>query len=560
MANENFMQDVKDQMVKDPDAKYNVSVTENGALGYATTGSKFVDAMFSLPEFRRCDEEHVKHVWRDLYYEDMDLAILFLFYVGDIRGGAGERDTFRSMFKAFCEIDPIAKNFICYISYYSRWDIVLDLLGINDSIDDTIVDIVKMQFYHDIDVVVSKKNESISLLAKWLPSYNTSSYETKKKAILVAKKCFNLDLVNPSDQKTYRKMISTVRKALKLTETAMASNKWTEIDYSAVPSKAILKYKNAFNKHDPSRYHEYLEKVANGEEKINASVAYPSDIVYKYIYDHRTGLFLLDEEDLTLEEMWKALPQYDFGDKDILAVVDGSGSMLTHVGKGTKMNALSVAFSLGIYFADHNHGPFKDTFITFSHDPHIVKFNEGSSLKKKIDRLLEEDDINNTNVEKVFELILDTAIKNDYKQEDLPGAICVITDMEFDLSQSVAAYNYYPDFSADFSELSQKRLFDEIADRYNKAGYKLPKVIFWNVNSRTNTIPICENELGVSLVSGYSTHILKMVLSNQLDPFELVKETLMSDRYSLIKTELDSIKEELESIVEELDSIKMGND
>ncbi len=539
MATENFMQDLLKITIEDPDAKYNVSVTENGALGYATTGSKFVDAMFSLPDFRRQDEEYVKHIWRDLYYEDMNLAILFLFYVGDIRGGAGERDTFRSMFKAFCEIDPIAKKFICYISYYSRWDVMLDLLGINDSIDDTIADIVKMQFNHDIYAVVSKKNEPISLLAKWLPSYNTSSYETKKKAILVAKKCFNLDLVhNPTDQKTYRKMISTVRKALKLTETAMSSNNWSEINYSAVPSKASLKYKNAFNKHDSIRYHEYLEKVANGEEKINASVAYPSDIVYKYIYDHRTSLFALEEEDPTLEEMWKALPQYDFGDKDILAVVDGSGSMTSFVGKGTKMTARSVAFSLGIYFAEHNHGPFKDTFITFSHDPHIVKFHEGSSLKDRINRLLEEDDINNTNIEKVFELILDTAIKNDYKQEDLPGAISVITDMEFDDSQSIAAYNYY----SDFSESSQKRLFEEIADKYNKAGYKLPKVIFWNVNSRTNTIPICENELGVSLVSGYSTHILKMVLSNQLDPFELVKETLMSNRYSLIKTELDSIK------------------
>ena len=527
MANENFMKDVKDVMVVDPDAKYNVSVTENGALGYATTGSKFVDAMFDLPKLRTTLADHVKIIWKDLYAEDENLAVLFMFYVGDIRGGAGERFVFRNMFKAFCEADPRrAEYFIKYIPDYSRWDIMFDLFGIDKYVDAAIVNNVRVQFYQDIAIVTEKKNEPISLLAKWLPSYNTSSIETKKKAAIVAKECFGLDIVhNPSDQRTYRKMISTVRKALKLTETAMSSNNWSEIEYSAVPSKAHAKYTNAFMRHDEERYSEYIHKVESGEEKINASTLYPCDIVYKYLNSMGRWMSSDIEFNPILEEMWKALPSYDFGDQDILSVIDGSGSMRCKIGT-SNMNALSVGFALGIYFAEHSHGAFRNTFMTFSHDPHIIKFGENDTLVDKLKILLAEDDCSNTNIERVFELVLDTAIKNGYTQEDLPGTISIVSDMEFDAAQS------YANGSTD------ARLFNEIAKRYEEAGYKLPKLVFWNVNSRTSTIPVRENDLGVTLVSGYSVHTLKMVLNGKLDPFEAIKDVLMSDRYAPIQQQL----------------------
>ena len=284
MTNQNFMNDLNDELVKDPDETYNISVTENGAIGYATSGSKFVDAMFSIPKFRGMYVEELAKVFADLYVEYKHLAILFMFYLGDIRGGAGERRSFRYMFETFCFIDQVyASKFIKFIPEYSRWDIVFEILftaTVGDKIDammpeieTEIVSLVKDQVDYpkflskdygvskDISIIDGKEQGSLSLIGKWLPSYNTSSHHTKIKAQIVADKCFGLDIVhNPNDQRTYRKMISKLRKALKIVESSMSSNNWDDINYSAVPSKANLKYSKAFKKHDPERYAEYLNK------------------------------------------------------------------------------------------------------------------------------------------------------------------------------------------------------------------------------------------------------------------------------------------------------------
>jgi len=63
----------------------------------------------------------------------------------------------------------------------------------------------------------------------------------------------------------------------------------------------------------------------------------------------------------------------------------------------------------------------------------------------------------------------------------------------------------------------------------------MPKLIFWNVLSRTNTIPIVENELGVSLVSGFSPNVMKTIMSGEIDPSKALMETLLSERYKPIE-------------------------
>ena len=351
-----------------------------------------------------------------------------------------------------------------------------------------------------------------TLLFKWLKSENTSSKESRELAKKI-RKALNM----PSKQ--YRQLLSKGRKALDIIEVKTCSNRWDEINYETVPSQANLKYKDAFLKHDETRRKEYLESLEKGEAKINSSVLFPHDIVYKYIPNN----YSLHKKDTALEAMWKGLPDYVKGNGNTLVVRDGSGSMTCNIGK-TNISALQVATALSIYFSERCKGEFKDKFITFSSSPEFVDLHNLSSLHDKLRECYRYDDCSNTNIEKTFDLVLKVAVKNNLKQEDIPNLL-IISDMEFD--NATGYYSYYV----------KDRLFDIISSKFKAQGYEMPRLIFWNVNSRTNTIPLTQNKNGVILVSGFSPAITKMVLSEQTDPYQALVEQLMSERYKNITLE-----------------------
>ena len=224
-------------------------------------------------------------------------------------------------------------------------------------------------------------------------------------------------------------------------------------------------------------------------------------------------------DDPTLEQLWKALPDYVSRAGNTICVADGSGSMTSRIG-GTNVTALSVANALAIYFAERSSGQFKDTYITFSSRPQIVDFSNANSLREKIEIAANHCEVANTNIEATFDLILQTAIKNEMTQDDMPQNVLVLSDLGFDQMTSGR---------------TDKRLFEELADRYEAHGYKLPRLVFWNIMNRTGTIPVKENEAGVALVSGFSPAIIKMVLSNKIDPFECLLEQLNSERYAPVE-------------------------
>ena len=232
--------------------------------------------------------------------------------------------------------------------------------------------------------------------------------------------------------------------------------------------------------------------------------------------------------DATLEGLWKALPDVVKGCGNTIVVADGSGSMTVRVG-GTDVSALEVANALAIYFAERSSGQFKDNYITFSRRPQLVNLSNGKSLREKLQIALRYSEVADTNVEAVFDLILTTAINNHMRQDELPENILIISDMEFN---SCAVGN---------RGSLNSRLFQVIGKKYADAGYKLPRLVFWNVNSRSGAIPIKENDLGVALVSGFSTNIVKMVMSNQTDPYACLLEALNVERYAPIGEALASI-------------------
>ena len=499
--------------------EFNVSVTENGAIGYRTTGKELLDINFAVASLRGMSDAEVIKRFKKAFFEDQILAIKWLFFARDARSGLGERRLFRVVLKDLVETNPeMVIPVINLIPEYGRYDDLWCLLDNKESAD-VVCKIVDKQLEEDLKNM--RNNKSISLLAKWMPSVNASSAQTKKYAKQLAKAI-------GATEREYRKAMSAFRRYLDVVETKMSAKNWSEIKYEAVPSRANLIYNNAFLRNDEERRRDYLNKLEKGEIKINASVLYPHDIVHQYSKG-RWGRGI-KTKDATIEALWKALPDTVNGCGNTIVVADGSGSMTTTVGGNTGVTALEVANALAIYFAEHSSGEFKDKYITFSERPQLVDFSKAKSLHDKLQIALAHDEIANTNIEKVFDLILTTAINNNMNQEDMPKNILIISDMEFDSATSVYSRSSY--------NRPSKRLFDVIAQKYAAHGYKIPRLVFWNVNSRTGTIPVKENDMGVALVSGFSVNIVKMVMSGKTDPFECLLETLNSERYAPVEKAL----------------------
>ena len=499
-----------------------VSMTENGAYAFATTGKKLLDLHFATSSLRNKTDSEIEQMFETALLETPLLAVKWLFMARDIREGMGERRTFRVCLKWLATSRPaLVKKLIPLVAEYGRYDDLFCLIG--TSLEQDVVDLVDEQISADYKEALADSNK-MSLLGKWMPSANTSSADTRKLAKFF---CEKLSL----PEKKYRKMLSLIRSKLRVIEVDTSAGKWDKINYSAVPSKANLKYKNAFLKHDEARRREFLGKLEKGEVKINSGANFPCDIYHSYGCGY--GI------DAALEGMWKALPQFAI-DGDMIAVVDGSGSMCCSVGTGS-LRAFDVANSLGIYCAEHMTGPFKDKFITFSSKPKYVDLSKAKSLYEKIQTIERYNECANTNVEATLDLVLKTAKDNALKQEDIP-ALLILSDGEFDAmtdfpsacdSQSNSYWSYWnrgPNYNA-----KRLALFENIRKKWENAGYKLPRIVFWNICGRTGGIPLQENDLGVVLTSGFSVNTMQMVMSNKTDPFEVLVDQLNVKRYDAVE-------------------------
>lgn len=507
----NFMNSLSRTM----NEEFNYAMTENGALAYRTTGKALLDLNFAVASLRSASPVDIANRFEKAFFEDKVIAMKWLFYARDIRGGLGERRLFRTVFGNMASTNPeYVAPLIRLVPEYGRWDDLWCLL--DTKLAKNVLEVIAEQLRADI--LGMEKGESISLLAKWLPTAKSSNASTRK----YARQIINFVGV---DEKTYRKTKTKLLKHLDVVEVKMSSNRWDEIKYEAVPSRANLRYNPAFLRHDEERRREFLSKLEKGEVKINASTLFPHDIVHKYT---NGGWRSVGDYDAAIEGLWKALPDVVKGCGNTIVVADGSGSMTVRVG-GTNVSALEVANALAIYFAERSSGQFKNNYITFSRNPRLVDLSNGKNLREKLQIALRHSEVADTNVEAVFDLILTTAITNNMRQDELPENILIISDMEFN-SCAVASHGRL-----------DARLFQVIAKKYADAGYKLPRLVFWNVNSRTGAIPIKENDLGVALVSGFSTNIVKMVMSNQTDPYACLLEALNVERYAPIGEALANV-------------------
>lgn len=358
-------------------------------------------------------------------------------------------------------------------------------------------------------------NYNTGLIFKWLKSENASSTETKKLA-KKTRKALNITASN------YRKLLSWGRKKTKVLERLMSLNEWDKIDFSKIPSKAGMIYRNAFARRDilAERYKTFAKDTST---KVNAKALYPQEIAHQaFSYNMRTAP--LDKpERLMLQKYWDNLPKY-YGNRQEngIAIVDTSGSMT-----GTPIEA---AVSLGAYIADKARGPFANHFITFSANPKLVKF-EGVDIVDKFNRCIDAEWGVNTNIQAVFDLLLKTAKSKRVKAKDMPTRLYIFSDMEFDRCTTFTPVRSMWD-RVYSSRGEMESGLERIKKQWELEGYKLPQVIFWNLDARQNNIPAIGE--GFSYVSGFSPNMIECILGGK-DDYDLMFEKLMSKRYEAIK-------------------------
>lgn len=498
----------------------NQSITENGAVGYRTTTKALLDLHFKASSLRLRGEEYITNEFIKAYHESPKYAVKWLFFVRDILEGMGERRTFRVCLKYLGLSQPkIAGAILPLIPEYGRFDDALVLLETPLAKD--VAKLYKALLEKDMEAM--DNNQSISLLAKWLPSINTSSAETRAYA---GKLCKYFGM----SAKEYRKTLSKLRAYGNVVETKMTASNWAGIDYTQVPAKANLKYETAFEKHDLERRTKYLEQVVLGDAKLNAKGLMPYEIVHRFSESNVYGRVLQD--DLLAELMWKKILaegfQNDWGLQDAIVVADGSGSMCSVVSRNSNLRAIEVCNSLAIYFAEMLQGVFHNKAITFSSRPQFIDLQNGTSLKDKLEIMLSHHEITNTNIEAVFDLILNMAKNNQVPREELPKQVLVISDMEFDEATSADTFwGVSPDWKP-----ADEALFTSIQKKYEDSGYTMPRLIFWNVCGRTDTIPKVDNEEGLCLLSGFSQNGMKVAANKTIkDPYEALLHVLDSPRY-----------------------------
>ncbi len=482
----------------------NHTFTENGAVTLSSTQSDCLDLFALGGALRDADDKRVQKLFMKAYAENPDIALKILFYLRDVRGGIGERKTFRTMLKILAQNhkESVVKN-IGYIAEFGRYDDLLCLL--ETPVKAEVTAAIKELLMADAKAL--EEGRDVSLLAKWLPSINASNTSVVKTAKSLATS-MGMNCAQ------YRKLLSALRAKIRIIENNLRTKDYT-FDYGKQPSKALFKYRKAFLRNDEERYKAFLSKVENGEMFLKTGTLYPYDVISPIFRAggwNISGVTLSADQRRVMDTTWKNLENFA-GDKNALVVCDVSGSMF---GSGSP-SPIEVAVSLAIYFAEKNTGLFRNHFITFSDEPELLEI-KGTDIVDKVKYVSNARWGMSTNIEAVFNLVLKTAIKNKMSQEDLLENIYIISDMEFNCCTE----------SADLTNFQQAKR------RYEAAGYTLPNLVFWNVQSRQDNLPVSKNEQGVILVSGASPRVFAMLKDDKLSPYGFMLSVIGNERYAKI--------------------------
>ena len=427
----------------------NYTTTTNGAVTNQTSGKECLDLFQRIGNMRHQDRLHILEEFKKAYQEDKELATQVLFWARAARVGSGERKTFHTILREIGKTSP-------------------------DFISDNAVSLANLGYWKDlihyfhIPKVVSTFAQAIKdgdrLACKWAP---------RKCAVLRDE----LDMTNKEYRKWLKKYSETV-------EQKMSNSEWSEISYSSVPGSAMRRYGRAFDRNDFDRFESWKSDKTS---KASVSATYPHEV-------------LTCDDDSLAEKLWNNLPDLlSESNENILPMIDVSGSMFGQ--------PLAVATSLGMYLSERTKGEFRDMFLTFSENPELVKL-QGDTVGERLRNITQADWGMSTDFTKAYQHILDVATKHNVVPESMPSMLLVLSDMQFDESQSYGTH------------------FNHMKEEYEKAGYKLPKIVFWNLDAHFGTPAECSDD-SVAMVSGFSPSIMKAILNAQeFTPMDVMTEAL----------------------------------
>ncbi|KAA8906433.1 hypothetical protein FN846DRAFT_898867 [Sphaerosporella brunnea] len=388
-----------------------------------------------------------------------------------------------------------------------------------------------------------RDSATFSLASKWAPSLEKMHDRATWITSTMAELMFTPESVSQEKQprevylkharQNYRKHISALRSAIDVVEVKIAAKRFQEIYYNRVPSLAMDRYKTLFAVKDLERFEKYLSDVASGKTKISGAVMLPSTLV-KQAFDSNsdciiTGLDrehpptksevdqyvkhkITELESKVVDAQWNTLVQRirDSGTlENAIAVVDVSGSMFGPTfSDGTA--PMHTAVGLGLLIAQVAKPPFDNAFITFSHNPEIVKLDPRKGLRALVKEMEQANWAMTTDFNSVFEkLILPMAVNNKIPPEQMVKRIFVFSDMQFDPAP-VHRISLSSPFHWD--ETNHQR----IKRKFEEAGYELPEMVYWNLAGGRDggpaPKPVTGEVPGTALVSGYSQGMLKVFL------------------------------------------------
>ena len=493
----------------------NYTLTENGAVTHKSTLNDVLDMFAFGGAYRTRSDADVITLFDNALKQDEVHALKCLFYLRDCRGGQGERRFFRVAMKWLAKTHTdMARRNLQYIPEFGRWD---DLyLFVDTPLEADAFALIKNALALDM------QSKTPSLLAKWLKSENTSSAESRA---LGNKTRQYLGMTH----KQYRKTLSILRTRINIVEKLMSENRWDEIEFDKIPSRAGFIYKNAFARRDIIKA-KYEAFAKDENTKVNAKTLYPYECVAEAMRATNSGWGwygnknISDVDRAMINKYWANLEDYINGATfNGMAIVDTSGSMC-----GSNADApINVAISLGLYCAEKAKGPYAGHFITFSSNPSLVKV-EGSDFCDKVARMARADWGGSTNVEAAFDLLLKTALDNHCTQDEIPQNLIVISDLEFNscVTTNTRSCRYMYDNGP------METLFEAMERKWAQCGYKMPHLVFWNVQARQNNIPMRDNG-HVSYVSGMSPVLYEQILKG-LTATDLMLDKRDSERYACI--------------------------
>lgn len=449
----------------------NTTTTENGAKAFKSTLDSVLDFFYKAGASRGKD---LVGSFLSAFKQDEDRATRVALWARDVRGGAGERQIYRDILKYLGQNDyKLAVKLIPKTVEIGRWDDLLALYGTAAQGE-------------AFDYIGKALEQGDSLAAKWMPRKGDVAVSLRKHLGYTPK--------------FYRKRLVELTNVV---ETAMCAGKWEEIEYGKLPSMASARYQKAFGRHDQEGYTKYIQSLQKGEAKINAGAIFPHEIVKSVSHGNSA----------VADQQWKALPDWVV-DGSFLPMVDVSGSMICPTDGNVNVTCMDVAIALGLYLSERCKGQFKDQFITFDSRPQFVQVS--GSLSQRVAQAKRAPWGMSTDIGAAFDLILNAAVKCKLKEEDMPKTLLILSDMQFDRAAS------------------GKTNFKDFKQKYKKAGYEMPNVVFWNLNDRNGTVPVKAHASGAALVSGFSPALMKSIVSGEdMTPLSMMDKIIMDDRYKI---------------------------